>query len=59
VPGFFGETEPYLIAELYFESAATAKEAFRSPEWAASGANLAEIGGMELVAMFTADVLDD
>jgi uncharacterized protein (TIGR02118 family) len=59
VPGFFGETEPYLIAELYFESAATAKEAFRSPEWAASGANLAEIGGMELVAMFTADVVAD
>ncbi len=59
VPGFLGETEPYLIAELYFESAATAKEAFRSPEWQASGANLVETGGMELVAMFTADVLDE
>jgi uncharacterized protein (TIGR02118 family) len=59
VPGFLDETEPYLIAELYFESASTAKEAFKSPEWQASGANLVEIGGMELVAMFTADVLDD
>jgi uncharacterized protein (TIGR02118 family) len=59
VPGFLGETEPYLIAELYFESAATAKEAFRSPEWQASGANLVEMGGMDLVAMFTADVLDE
>jgi uncharacterized protein (TIGR02118 family) len=59
VPGFLGESEPYLIAELYFESAATAKEAFKSPEWQVAGANLVEIGGMELVAMFTADVLDD
>lgn len=58
VPGLFGETEPYLIAELYFESAAAAKAAFASPEWQAAGANLTEIGGMDLVAMFTADVLD-
>jgi uncharacterized protein (TIGR02118 family) len=57
-PGFFGDTEPYLIAELYFESAAAAKAAFSSPEWQAAGANLTEIGGMDLVAMFTADVLD-
>lgn len=59
VPGFLGDSEPYLIAELYFESAVTAKEAFKSPEWQVAGANLVEIGGMELVAMFTADVLDD
>lgn len=58
VPGFLGDTEPYLIAEMYFESAAAAKTAFGSPEWQASGANLVEIGGMPLVAMFTADVLD-
>lgn len=58
VPGFLGESEPYLIAELYFESAASAKAAFKSPEWQASGANLMEIGGMDLVAMFTADLLD-
>ena len=59
VPGFLGETEPYLIAELYFESKEAAKAAFATPEWQASGANLVEIGGMELVAMFTADVLPD
>lgn len=59
VPGFLGETEPYLIAEMYFESAESAKAAFRTPEWQAAGANLAEIGGMPLVAMFLADVLDE
>jgi len=59
VPGFLGDTEPYLIAELYFESKEAAKAAFATPEWQASGANLVEIGGMELVAMFTADVLPD
>jgi uncharacterized protein (TIGR02118 family) len=58
VPGFLGDTEPYLIAELYFESAESAKAAFATPEWQASGANLVEIGGMALVAMFTAEVLE-
>lgn len=58
VPGFLGEAKPYLIAEMYFESADTAKAAFSSPEWQAAGANLVEIGGMPLVAMFTANVLD-
>lgn len=58
VPGFFGETQPYLIAELYFESKEAAKAAFATPEWQAAGANLTEIGGMPLVAMFTADLLD-
>ncbi|HEX5405964.1 MAG TPA: EthD family reductase [Pseudonocardiaceae bacterium] len=59
VPGFLGEeTEPYLIAELYFESAESAKAAFKTPEWQASGANLVEIGGMALVAMFMAEVLE-
>ncbi|MFD9705097.1 EthD family reductase [Lentzea sp. NPDC059081] len=56
--GFLGETEPHLVAEMYFESEASFKAALQSPEWATSGANLAEIGGMELVAMFSADVLD-
>jgi uncharacterized protein (TIGR02118 family) len=55
--GFLGDTEPYLIAELYFESAESMKAAFKTPEWATSGANLAEIGGMELVAMFSAEVV--
>jgi uncharacterized protein (TIGR02118 family) len=55
--GFLGETEPYLIAELYFESKETMKEALKSSEWQVAGANLAEIGGMELVAMFSAEVV--
>jgi uncharacterized protein (TIGR02118 family) len=58
VPGFLGETEPYLIAELYFESKEAMKAAFSSPEWQASGANLTEIGGMDLVAMFAAEVVE-
>jgi uncharacterized protein (TIGR02118 family) len=58
VPGFLGETEPYLIAELYFESKDAMKAAFGSAEWQASGANLTEIGGMELVAMFSAEVVE-
>lgn len=57
VPGFLGETELFLMAEIYFESEDAAKAAFASPEWQAAGANLAEIGGMPLVAMLTADVL--
>ena len=58
VPGFLGETKLYLMAEMYFESAESAKAAFSSAEWQAAGANLAEIGGMPLVAMFTANVVD-
>ena len=58
VPGFLGDSEPYLIAELYFESKETMKSAFASPEWAASAANLTEIGGMDLVAMFSAEVVE-
>ena len=59
VPGFLGETEPYLIAELYFESKDAMKAGFASPEWQAAGANLTEIGGMELVAMFAAEVMTE
>lgn len=58
VPGFLEGSEPYLIAELYFESKDAMKTAFASPEWQASGANLTEIGGMELVAMFSAEVVE-
>lgn len=58
VPGFLGEAEPYLIAELYFESKDDMKTALRSPEWQAAGANLTEIGGMDLVAMFSAEVVE-
>ncbi|GAA3459904.1 MULTISPECIES: EthD family reductase [Saccharothrix] len=56
-PGFLGETEPHIVAEMYFESAEAMKTAFRSPEWQSAGANLTEIGGVELVAMFAAEVV--
>ncbi|XVS65111.1 EthD family reductase [Actinosynnema sp. CA-299493] len=58
VPGFLGENEPHVVAEMYFESAEAMKAAFGSPEWHAAGANLSEIGGVELVAMFAAEVVD-
>lgn len=58
VPGLLGETQPHLIAELYFESKDAMKTAFASPEWQAAGANLTEIGGMELVSMFSAEVIE-
>ena len=48
-----GEPTYYLIAELVFADAESMKAAFKSPEWGASGANLAEWGGMDLVTMFT------
>jgi uncharacterized protein (TIGR02118 family) len=57
VPGFLGDTDLHLIAELYFESKEAMRAAFQTPEWASSGANLTEIGGMELVSMFTAEVV--
>jgi len=56
-PGFLGEHEPHIVAEMYFESADAMKSAFHSPEWQAAGANLSEIGGVELVAMFAAEVV--
>lgn len=58
VPGFLGETEPYLMAELYFASKEDMKAAISSPEWQAAGANLTDIGGMDLVAMFSAEVVE-
>ncbi|MFI9010529.1 EthD family reductase [Actinosynnema sp. NPDC053489] len=58
VPGFLGEHEPHLVAEMYFESADAMRDAFASPEWQAAGANLSEIGGVELVAMFAAEVVE-
>jgi uncharacterized protein (TIGR02118 family) len=56
-PGFLGEQEPHIVAEMYFESTDAMKAAFQSPEWQAAGSNLAEIGGVELVAMFAAEVV--
>ncbi|MEU4800858.1 EthD family reductase [Actinosynnema sp. NPDC023587] len=58
VPGFLGESEPHLVAELYFGSEQDLKVAFASPEWQAAGANLSEIGGADLVAMFVAEVVE-
>jgi len=54
-----GEPAYYLMAELYFDSTDSMKAAFRTDPWRASGANLQEWGGMELVTMFTAQVVDD
>ncbi len=54
-----GEPAYHLIAELYFESSEAMRAAFKTDEWQASGANLAEWGGLELVTMFTAQLVDD
>lgn len=58
VPGFLEGHDPFLMAELYFESKDAMRAAFATPEWQVSGANLSEIGGMELVAMFAAEVVE-
>jgi uncharacterized protein (TIGR02118 family) len=50
-----GAPSYHLVAELVFESREAMRVAFDSPEWAASGQNLQEWGGMELVTMFTAE----
>lgn len=52
---FVGEPAYHLVAELVFESAEAMKEAFRSEQWKAGGADLASWGGMELVTMFAAE----
>lgn len=54
-----GEPALHLMAELYFASYDALKEAFRTPEWAASGADLQSWGGLELVSMHIAEVVDD
>ncbi|APU12724.1 EthD family reductase [Actinoalloteichus fjordicus] len=57
--GFLGDVEPYLIAEMFFASVDEMRAALRSPEWRRAGENLAEIGGIELVTMFSAEVLTE
>jgi uncharacterized protein (TIGR02118 family) len=52
-----GEPAYYLLAELYFDSVDSMKAAFRSDPWRESGENLQSWGGMDLVTMFTAEVL--
>ncbi len=53
-----GEPALHVMAELYFASYDDLKAAFKTAEWAASGANLAEWGGLELVSMHVAQVVD-
>ena len=53
-----GEPALHVMAELYFASYDDLKAAFKTPEWAASGENLAEWGGLELVSMYIAEVVD-
>ena len=52
---FLGEPGYYLLAELVFESAEAMKQAFASPEWAASGTDLRSWGGIDLATGFTAE----
>ncbi len=52
---FVGEPSYHLLAELVFESPEAMKAAFRTPEWAAGGRDLASWGGMELVTMFSTE----
>src|SRR5664280_1703733 len=54
-----GEPAYYLVAALYVEWQESMKAEYKSDEGSASGANLQERGGMELVTMFTAEVVDD
>jgi len=53
-----GDPAYYLIAELYFTDVESMKAAFKTDPWRASGENLQSWGGMDLVTMFTAEVLD-
>jgi uncharacterized protein (TIGR02118 family) len=52
---FVGEPGYFLLAELVFESPEAMKAAFKTPEWAAGGADLASWGGMDLVTMFSTE----
>jgi uncharacterized protein (TIGR02118 family) len=52
---FVGEPAWFLLAELVFESPEAMRQAFRTEEWAASGADLQSWGAMELVTMFAAE----
>lgn len=45
----------YLMAELWFSGRDELRAGMRSPEWAASGRNLAEIGALELATIVLLD----
>ncbi|GAC1611816.1 MAG: EthD family reductase [Mycobacteriales bacterium] len=49
----------HTLAELYFDDSASLQAAFRTDAWAASGADLREWGGLELVSRRIAEVVDD
>ena len=53
-----GDPAYYLVAELYFDSVESMKAAFKTDPWRASGENLQSWGGMDLVTMFTAEVVE-
>lgn len=54
-----GEPAYHVMAELYFEDLDAFKAGARSEPWIESGKNLEQWGGMQLVTMFTAEVVDD
>ncbi|MCA1823832.1 MAG: EthD family reductase [Mycobacteriales bacterium] len=54
-----GDPAYYVMAELYFTDYDAMRAAFKTEPWQESGANLQSWGGMELVTMFTAQVVDD
>lgn len=56
---FVGEPAYWVMAELYFDSAESFKSAAKTDPWRSSGANLQEWGSMELVTMFTAELVGD
>jgi uncharacterized protein (TIGR02118 family) len=56
---YVGEPGYYVMAELYFSSVEAMKAAFKSEEWRSSGDNLQSWGGMDLVTMFAAQLVDD
>ena len=51
----YGKPALHLVAVMYFDDAEAMKAGLASEEWAASGRNLAEIGGLDLSTMFILD----
>ena len=54
----YGDLGLHLMAELYFADGEALRTALNSPEWAATGDNLREIGGLDLATMYVADVTE-
>lgn len=51
----YGAPALYLLAIMHFADPDAMKAGLASDEWAASGRNLYEIGGLDLATMFTLD----